>query len=444
MDIVSLIGSTALFGPAYISGIYLYLTYINANHRWLKLVVFSVIMIACSLYGAAIGDCIIGVLFAGYCLIKRQTVELFWGAMFLNVISLQLFLASVFLPIVMPTAQDVPLIELALGLTLAAIAVGIFLVFKPRLTKSSRVMTINRTLTNQLAVFLLVTYLATSLMNLFIAMSNNPRLYESMLEVFIALILGSDILLLYFTLRASNVALENQSLKSAQEARETYYESIQREQQRSNKLLHDYKNILNTLKIAVASEDANSVGDTKAMLQTASDRLSGLSVQQPAMSQVPSAQLRNLLYVKWTDALNAGAKLNVQVDHGKLQINEADVFDLLRIIGILLDNAIEATADVPDKKVMIAFLTGENGGYEVVVRNQVTDAVTASALRDHTKTTKGAGHGYGLGNVRAIMAKNGHMHQKISLDHHYLEMGIIVEGLDDTARTKHPRLKEAQ
>ena len=440
---MSLIGSTALFGPAYISGIYLFLTYINAAHRWLKLVAFSVIMIACSLYAAAIGDCVLGIIFALYCLTKRQTVALFWGVLFLNVISLQLFLASVLLPVVMPTVQDIPLIELALSLSLAAITTGIFLGFKRRLTNASHVMTINRTLNNQLAIFLLVTYLATSIMNLFIALSNNPRLYESMLEVFIALILLSDTLLLYFTLRASNVALENQQLKSAQEARETYYDSIQREQQRSNKLLHDYKNILNTLKISVAREDAGSVGDTKAMLQTASDRLSGLSVQQPAMQQVPSAQLRNLLYVKWTDALNAGAKLNIQVDLGQLHINEADVFDLLRIIGILLDDAIEATADVPDKKVMIAFLTGENDGYEVVVRNQVTSAVTASALRDHTKTTKGAGHGYGLGNVRAIMAKNGHMHQKISIDHHYVEMGIVVEGHAAPAINSHMHLKEA-
>ena len=438
---MSLIGSAALFGPAYISGIYLYLTYLNPKHRWLKLVVFSIIMIGCALYGAAIGDCIIGIVFAAYCLVKRQTVALFWGAIFLNVISLQLFLTSVLLPIVMPVDQDVILIELALGLTLAAITIGLFLGFKRRLTRDSHVMLINITLANQLAIFLLVTYLATSLMNLFITLSSNPVLYESVLEVFIALILLSDMLLLYFTLRASNVALENQNLKSAQEARETYYKSIQREQERSNKLLHDYKNIVNTLKIAVAREDNNPSDDTKAMLATASDRLSGLSVQQPAMSQVPSAQLRNLLYIKWTDALNAGAKLNVQVDRGHLQINEADVFDLLRIIGILLDNAIEATADVPDKKVMIAFLTGENGGYEIVVRNQVTPAVTANALRGPVKTTKGVGHGYGLGNVRAIMAKNKHMHQQISLDQHYLEMAVIVAG-QPAGTPRRPQTKE--
>lgn len=71
-----------------------------------------------------------------------------------------------------------------------------------------------------------------------------------------------------------------------------------------------------------------------------------------------------------------------------------DIIDLTRILGILLDNAIEETALVPDGILEIK-VAGNSGGCSYHVKNPVTERTQKNGVRPGT-TVKGEGHGNGL------------------------------------------------
>ena len=80
-----------------------------------------------------------------------------------------------------------------------------------------------------------------------------------------------------------------------------------------------------------------------------------------------------------------------------------DTDDLLRALGILLDNAIEA---VPAGRgqVRVVLLQEEKGLY-LAVANNYDQAPDLAALTRKGYTTKGRGHGTGLTSYRRILAR---------------------------------------
>ena len=80
-----------------------------------------------------------------------------------------------------------------------------------------------------------------------------------------------------------------------------------------------------------------------------------------------------------------------------------DTDDLLRVLGILLDNAIEA-APAQDGKVRVVLLQEEKELY-LAVANNYDKTPDLAALTRKGYTTKGDGHGTGLSSYRRIIAR---------------------------------------
>ena len=80
-----------------------------------------------------------------------------------------------------------------------------------------------------------------------------------------------------------------------------------------------------------------------------------------------------------------------------------DADDLLRAVGILLDNAIEAAAK-RDGLVRVVLLQEENQLY-LAIANNYDVAPDMAALARKGYTTKGSGHGTGLSSYRRIVAR---------------------------------------
>ena len=80
-----------------------------------------------------------------------------------------------------------------------------------------------------------------------------------------------------------------------------------------------------------------------------------------------------------------------------------DADDLLRAVGILLDNAIEAAAK-RDGLVRVVLLQEENQLY-LAIANNYDGAPNMAAIARKGYTTKGSGHGTGLSSYRRIVAR---------------------------------------
>ncbi|MCL2577956.1 MAG: GHKL domain-containing protein [Defluviitaleaceae bacterium] len=110
----------------------------------------------------------------------------------------------------------------------------------------------------------------------------------------------------------------------------------------------------------------------------------------------------SIVNYKLRNAKASGIELEVAVSvPPKLQI---DVSDVVSIVGNLLDNALEAVCETPEKKLTLD-IRYNKGGVHVYVKNSHSGNIDRSENGQIKTTKKGNAHGYGLKNVRKSIEK---------------------------------------
>ena len=84
--------------------------------------------------------------------------------------------------------------------------------------------------------------------------------------------------------------------------------------------------------------------------------------------------------------------------------------ELSRILGILLDNAIEASEKLKDiKPEIILNITQKSGYYSILIKNRIEDSVISENKQLHTTKVDKQHHGYGLKTVKILTATHNGM-----------------------------------
>ena len=175
-------------------------------------------------------------------------------------------------------------------------------------------------------------------------------------------------------------------------------------QQEIHAFRHDFTNLFSGLTLQAQEGDLQSIQDFMRRTSSYFDEKLGAEItQMDGLNNIRFYPLRSLLATKL-------AKMRQNHIKGVLEAMEPvtghlrmDTDDLLRALGILLDNAIEA---VPawNGQVQVVLLQEGKELYLAVANNYET-APDLSALTRKGYTTKGAGHGTGLSSYRRIVSR---------------------------------------
>ena len=156
------------------------------------------------------------------------------------------------------------------------------------------------------------------------------------------------------------------------------------------------------------------------MLAYAQQALTQAQPDQAVLDHILCPPLRSLLYLKWTQATNAKRHLQIQTQ-GEIALQPDDlVMPVLRGVGILLDNALEAIASGQSAAVL---LVADDQHLEITVINPVATDFT---LNDLAHTSKGAGHGNGLAIIQEL-SQDARIQARTKLHHHQLAQSLIIE-----------------
>lgn len=189
-----------------------------------------------------------------------------------------------------------------------------------------------------------------------------------------------------------------------------YTEKLEKEERKLRKFKHDYQNMLLSLKELADFEDRNEFKQGVMNLEEYFNvRFASNEIWEfNDFNNLKNPYVKSIFISKVQDMRNM--KITAEFSCPKI-IKDIDipVFDLVRVLGITLDNAVEAVSGNSDGRIAMNIMK-VRGAVKFVISNTVTGPhKPVGKLIQEGYTTKSRHHGLGLGNIRDIRKENGNL-----------------------------------
>ena len=214
-------------------------------------------------------------------------------------------------------------------------------------------------------------------------------------------------LLSYFTLsiysltRIIKLSSTTKKLQSAEEYNNTL--RILHDNVRGFK--HDFDNIVTTIGGFIRTNDMEGLKQYYLQLEDDCQRVNNLYILNPEV--VNNDGIYNLLTKKYYEADSKDIKVNITflLDLSKLNMK---IYEFARILGILLDNAIEASSECEEKLINLTFREdSKNSRQLIIVENTYKNKdVDTEKIFEKGVSGKDEHTGLGLWEVRKLVKKN--------------------------------------
>lgn len=166
---------------------------------------------------------------------------------------------------------------------------------------------------------------------------------------------------------------------------------------------HDYLSIITSMNGYLNNEDYDALKQyfTENILPL-NEELQKYDTRLSTLHHINQPEVKSLLLNKIVYGQHQGLDYYLNIPEIVHQFPIKSV-DLLRVLGIYLNNANEAALESEEKRVELS-ITDNNSTITIVVRNSYHTKPDMQHLSDLNYTTKGNGHGYGLYNANQILA----------------------------------------
>lgn len=161
-------------------------------------------------------------------------------------------------------------------------------------------------------------------------------------------------------------------------------------------LKHNLKNELYSIKAKLSKEDQNIINSIITKYNTNYEWINTLN-------DIPEG-LQGLLYLKINEAKKKKIKINLNIK-SSLKTAENDYLDLSTSLGILVDNAIEASERVKSK-IMLINITEEKNTIIIEILNKFNNNIDTSKIGKKNYSTKEYKSGLGLNFINKMYKSN--------------------------------------
>ncbi len=236
--------------------------------------------------------------------------------------------------------------------------------------------------------------------------------------------IGVYVFMIGFFVEKSN----NDNLLSKYDQLHEYSKTYEQELVKRSKRQHEYENQLVIIRSMIEENEDNVVEYINRILK--SDEKKNDIKWLTKLTYIPYGGLKGLLYFKLNEMMNK--KLNVYLEVSEdlkkkslWKTYEEDAQDISRIIGVYLDNAIEAASISEEKTIEIQFYL-ENKNIVFCLGNTFKGKIEESKLDNEGYSSKGRNRGYGLPLVKDILSKHEELKaERVIVDQYYVQKLII-------------------
>lgn len=234
---------------------------------------------------------------------------------------------------------------------------------------------------------------------------NPQKIYRAVMIISVVIVFGMQ--LLYIRMLVKTIQLKEHLMREEQEKNTLgeYNSNLTQNMQEIRAIKHDIKNIFMTMGEYVARSDDIELKEyyQEKIVPFASHefKMNDLYV---GLLEVKCESLRAFLYYKMMQGLDSHIDMKLQVAmDGSYFTDYKNLSDIIRILGIFIDNAIEE-AILTDESVVYLTVRECNGAMSFAVKNTVRSSVRENGVIKGT-TTKGLGRGQGLEIAARIVNK---------------------------------------
>lgn len=230
--------------------------------------------------------------------------------------------------------------------------------------------------------------------------------HDTRLEIFNGILVAVMILFVFTLILVQHneaQVIYQEQLKARTQIDREYLQLTTQQYNEMRKFRHDYQNILLSIEGFIREEawpELTRYFQKELSTQSVTD-----NQQFERLILLENANLRQILYAK----LAAAQVMNVNV---QLELTEAiaihhpDQLTLSRMLGIVLDNAIEEVASLDkDASVTVAFIKESEATILLVVNDCRSQMEPLLILAKEGFSSKGDGRGFGLANLASLQAR---------------------------------------
>ena len=177
---------------------------------------------------------------------------------------------------------------------------------------------------------------------------------------------------------------------------ETHYKEVDNMYRQMRGWRHDYRGHIQTMKVLAAQGDLEGI---RAYLDQLDTDLNTVDLAVKTGNAMADAILNSKI------SLAKSRNIPVQIDaHIPVRLKMSEL-DLGCILGNLFDNAMDASAALPEAERLIRVYMDMKGTQLYISFTNFTASQKQTKLAGRFATTKGAGHGFGLVRIDAIVEK---------------------------------------
>ena len=417
-----------------------------------KDIIFSLIFIALSIIFSfyknstdfAVSMIQVIVIIVYFIVIKKQNVKIIFGAtLVFELLDLVLGISTTIIEL------TIPVYYLDAGLVMLIEEILFVILIQINHLRIQRLLTDSNS--NIFIGLLLYIYLASSIIYFFV-------LKDDKLSEVLDLSLGLLVLQITFSIfiylaglhiqkgllskqEQKNQELELQLLLSKQRAIESENKQLQeytcyldKNEDKLRRFKHDYQNLLDGLKISAQEDDVQAV--INQLVEYSASHFNQKALRKyKGVNHIHDKNLKSIAIAKLTKLYDLKIDYSFGCDKDIYQIpRSVDVLDLIRIIGITFDNAIEESQKLINKNKqknsarVDAMYYQEDGDFEFEIRNRIVDRnIDTNNIQKKNYSTKNGHMGLGLSNVQKIVHKyENSMLVKYSVQNGWFVFSLIV------------------
>lgn len=182
------------------------------------------------------------------------------------------------------------------------------------------------------------------------------------------------------------------------------------------KFRHDYINILAAIRGFIDDRDMDGLNRYfNENIYPLNQSLTENNFKLGKLQNIKITEIKGLIATKLLRAQELGINVNIEIVDSVEEIN-MEIVDLIRSLGILLDNATEAAAESERKELTLAFIVKSTSVIIIIENTFESKEISISKMFEEGYSTKGNNRGLGLSNLKGFIDRHKNILLETSMD----------------------------